>query len=66
MFSVADEQEARELLVLCCETNNLGEYIARELAREQTLERLNEFGSRLRKMHDEVMIPRGLCRCKKV
>ena len=64
VFSVADEKEAKDLIVMCCETNIHGEYIARELAREQTLENLDSFGERLRKMHDEVLVPRGNCRCR--
>lgn len=48
MFSVDTEEEARKLLVLTCATTNEGEFIARELVEEQTLENLYAFGDRLR------------------
>lgn len=48
MFSVDTEQEAHELLVRTCPTNIRGEFIAGELAGEQTLENLWAFGDRLR------------------
>lgn len=41
-----------------------GDYIAPELAREQTLENLDAFGERLAKLHDEVLKPKGFCRCQ--
>lgn len=65
VFSVADEQEAEELLTLACETNVHGEYMARELMYGQALENLYAFGDRLRKAHDEVIVPHGRCRCAK-
>lgn len=37
VFSVGDEEEARALIVAACPTNTAGQYIARELAEEQTL-----------------------------
>lgn len=64
MFSVADEKEARDLIVLACPTNHRGEYYATELAQEQTLDNLYAFGDRLRKLHDEVLKPNGGCRCQ--
>lgn len=64
VFSVADEKEARDLIVLACPTNYKGDYIAPELAREQTLENLDAFGERLAKLHDEVLKPKGFCRCQ--
>ncbi len=51
VFSVDTEVEAKSLLVLACETNLAGEYIARELVHEQTLENLYAFGDRLRKAY---------------
>lgn len=63
VFSVGDEEEAQALIVAACPTNLQGQYIARELAREQTLDNLYAFGDRLAKIHDEVFVPRGLCRC---
>lgn len=47
MFSVNTEEEARKLIVLCCPTNYAGEYIARELVAEQTLDNLRAFSDRL-------------------
>lgn len=46
--------------------NLRGEYIAEELAGpgNQTLENLARFGARLEKLHDEVLVPRGRCRCQ--
>lgn len=64
VFSVADETEAHELIVLACPTNYRGEYFAPELAREQTVKNLFAFGARLKKLHDEVLVPSGGCRCK--
>jgi len=66
VFSVADEEEeAQELIVLACPTNFRGEYIAEELTGlgNQTLENLARFGARLEKLHDEVLVPHGRCRC---
>ncbi len=57
-------EEARQLVVLCCGTNYQGDYIARELVMDQTLENLYAFGERLAKAHDEVLVPRGHCTCK--
>lgn len=63
VFSVADEQEARDLLVAACGTNLHGDFVARELVVEQTLENLARFSHRLADIHD---YPReaGKCRCK--
>ena len=49
--------------MLACETNLHGEFIAKELVREQTLENLYAFGDRLARVHDEMLVPRGRCRC---
>ena len=51
VFSVGSEDEARRLLVATCPTNEAGEFIAPELAREQTLENLDAFGQRLAARH---------------
>mgnify|MGYP001566969360 CR=1 FL=1 len=48
-FSVNTEAEARDLLILTCPTNINGEYIAPELAEEQTLDNLYAFGERLKR-----------------
>lgn len=63
VFSVADEAEARGLLLRACDTNIRGEYVARELVHEQSLPNLYAFGDRLREIHDTRMVPAGHCRC---
>ena len=47
VLSVDTEEEARALLVMTCSTNIDREFIARELAQEQTLENLQQFSDRL-------------------
>ena len=47
VFSTDTEEEARQLLVLTCPTNLRGEFVAPELAKEQTLENLQAFSDRL-------------------
>jgi hypothetical protein len=47
VFSVRTEQEARDLLLAACDTNLKGEFVARELVEEQTLENLERFSDRL-------------------
>jgi hypothetical protein len=42
-------EEAKELIVLACQTNGAGEYIASELVREQNLTNLAAFSDRLEK-----------------
>ena len=63
MFSVGSEKEAKCLLTLCCQTNIHGEFIARELAEEQTLENLEAFSDRLVEGH-ELLVKNGSCDCK--
>lgn len=62
VFAVADEDEARDLIVLACERNLHGEHIARELAHKQTLENLEAFSTRLDQAHDR-LVQAGKCRC---
>ena len=50
VFSVHTEQQAERLLVASCERNLNGQFVARELATEQTIDNLFMFGERLRKM----------------
>ena len=52
VFSVETEEEAELLVVLACETNLNGEYVARELAHEQTFPNLEEFSTRLDRTFD--------------
>lgn len=59
VFSVETEQEARDLIVLTCPRNLAGEYVAPELAQEQTLENLDAFGDRLRTGYRLLMKLRG-------
>jgi len=47
VFSVDTEEEAYRLLILACPRNEAGEFIARELVEEQTLENLQAFSDRL-------------------
>lgn len=63
VLSVADEQEARDLITLACPTNYNGEHFARELANEQTIDNLLLFSDKLVRCH-EIMEKAGRCRCK--
>ena len=54
MYSVDTEKEAKDLIIAACETNNNGDYIARELAVEQTLPNLYAFGDRLAETHQRM------------
>lgn len=47
VFSTNTEQEAHDLIVLCCPMGYDGKYYARELAEEQTLENLQKFSDTL-------------------
>lgn len=57
-YSVDTEDEARDLLVATCSTVKAGpqrgEFIARELLEEQTLENLAAFGDRLAAAHERM------------
>lgn len=57
VYSVDTEEEAKSLLVLACETNTDGEFIARELAHDQTLENLAAFSDRLAAVHKRMKEP---------
>jgi len=60
VYSVDTEEEARRILVLACQTNTDGEFVAKELAEEQTLQNLYAFGDRLKDVHDKLLaIDRG-------
>lgn len=54
MFTVDTEEEAEELLVLACPRNLNGEFIARELATEQSLENLEKFAQKLETCYVEL------------
>lgn len=47
VFSVDTEEEAQQLITLCCPRDGAGDYYARELAAEQSLENLQAFSDRL-------------------
>jgi hypothetical protein len=49
VFSTNTEEEAKALIVLTCQMDMDGHYYARELAEEQTLERLQMFSDRLQR-----------------
>lgn len=52
VFSTDTEEEARQLIVLACPRGNDGEFYARELVENQTLENLVAFSDRLQKCWD--------------
>jgi len=58
VFSVETEEEAEALIQLACSTNYEGEYIAKELAEEQTMENLQAFSDRLADIHERFFAPR--------
>ena len=53
VMSVETEEEAKRLLTLGCQTNYEGEYIARELVTDQTMENLTAFGERLNDLYHQ-------------
>ncbi len=52
VFSVNTAAEAEDLLILACPRNDAGEFVAPDLAQEQSLENLYKFGDRLRKAYE--------------
>lgn len=55
VFSVDTEEEAVALLTAACPRDRgTGEFIARELVEEQTLENLYAFGDRLREIYGKM------------
>lgn len=54
VYSVDTEEEAEMLLRTACDTNVAGEFVARELTEEQTLDNLYAFGDRLQRVHDMI------------
>lgn len=51
VYSVDTEEEAEQLLAFACPMNREGEYVAPELAQEQSLASLEAFGQRLDKFY---------------
>lgn len=54
VYSVDTEEEAEQLLTAACETNYEGEYVARELAEEQTIDNLAAFSERLHRVAQRI------------
>lgn len=55
VFSVDTEEEARLLLTMACPRNFDGEFYARELVEEQTLENLEKFGDKLELYYNRML-----------
>ena len=53
MFTTRNRAEAEALITLACPMNSAGQYIAPELAEEQTLENLNAFSNRLEDLYNK-------------
>ena len=53
VMSTDTAEEARALVILACQTNSDGEYVARELIADQTIENLESFGERLERIYLE-------------
>ena len=64
-FSVGSRKEAKALIVSACPRTIKGQYVAPELVKEQTLDNLEAFGDRLRKIHDQYFAGTERCDCKK-
>ncbi len=62
VYSVGDEEEAKDLIVLTCPTFPDGTHYARELANEQTLENLQKISDKLHEAHGHLK-KLGCCRC---
>ena len=56
VLTVNNEEEAKRLLSLACHTNMKGEFIARELAEEQTEENLQAFSDRLDDLYNKYIV----------
>ena len=61
VFSVGSEKEAELLLTMTCPRNYDNEFVAPELAEEQTIDNLNAFGDRLRTAHAK--LSKETCTC---
>lgn len=60
VFSVPTEDDAQELLVAACARNWNGDFVARELAHEQTIENLIAFGDRLASVWAHIQARRAM------
>ena len=66
MFSVGTEKEAEKLLVMCCPKDYSGkEFVARELAAEQSLDNLQAFSDHLAQGHER-LVESGQCECREL
>lgn len=54
VFSVDTERQAQMLLASACQTTMDGQYIAKELVLDQTLENLDAFSDRLAEMAERM------------
>lgn len=54
VFGCDTEEQAKALITATCSLGYQGEYIARELAEEQTIESLSVFSSRLEAVWDRI------------
>jgi hypothetical protein len=54
VYSTDTEAEARQLLVAACGTTPNGDFFARELVADQSLENLAAFSDRLHAMHERM------------
>lgn len=63
VFSVGSEAEAERLLAIACPRGYGGDFIARELAEVQSIERLSAFAERLEELHDRYLKGTGRCDC---
>lgn len=68
MFSVGSEAESEALIELALMHGVLGRQdagalVAVELAMGQSLERLDQFGADLERLHDTYLVPEGRCSC---
>ncbi len=63
VFSVGSEAEAERLLTIACSRGYDGDFIARELAAVQSIERLVVFGERLEELHDRYLKGTERCDC---
>ena len=62
VFSVGSEEEAKMLLTMTCPRNYDNEFVAPELAEEQSIKNLNAFGDRLRAAHAK--LSKETCKCR--
>lgn len=64
MFSAETEKEAEMLIVMACPRDTEGNYYARELAQEQSLENLVAFSDRLQECWDLRKDRKAMKKCK--